>query len=277
MNTIDKKTGRFLPQIDWSDLDYLYSELKYSSNDIAKIKNCSNNIVWQTLKKQNILVRSRKEITPRMRERLNKGREKFMTNSIMASKKKYGYEDKLTKDVLFDLYVVKLKSVREISLIFGCGYSTVKNRLMNFGIHVRSFDESAKTVYLASEERRLKAVANMHRARGFSVTPVKDTTIEVQIQNYLRELGFDFFTHQFRNEIEHRYQCDIFVPLLNLVIECDGDYWHKYPIGKDIDHVRTKELLEKGFRVLRLWENDIRKMSVDDLKGRIDLTINGGI
>ncbi|GAG67123.1 unnamed protein product [marine sediment metagenome] len=41
---------------------------------------------------------------------------------------------------------------------------------------------------------------------------------------------------------------------MNLVIECDGDYWHKYPVGRDIDHIRTKELIQKGFKVLRLWE-----------------------
>jgi hypothetical protein len=38
-----------------------------------------------------------------------------------------------------------------------------------------------------------------------------------------------FFTHQYIKEIEHGYQCDILIPLMRLVIECYGDYWHKYP------------------------------------------------
>ena len=67
-------------------------------------------------------------------------------------------------------------------------------------------------------------------------------------------------------EIEHGYQCDILVPSMNLVIECDGDYWHKYPIGREIDNIRTSELLDKGFKVLRLWEREIRVMELNDFK-----------
>ena len=73
-------------------------------------------------------------------------------------------------------------------------------------------------------------------------------------------------------KIKHGYQCDILIPSMNLVIECDGDYWHKYPVGNDIDHIRTKELIEKGFKVLRLWEFEIKNMGLNDFK--IKLLIN---
>ena len=268
---IDKKTGRFLPKVDWSDLKYLYLDLQYSTNDIAKIKGCCSASVTSALKKQKIPARGKKELTFRMRERFEKNKDNFLKNGVLYNKKKYGYDGILTKEVLEDLYVDKKKSVREIALMFGCWYSTVKNRLIKYGIHVRSFDESAKNVYLASEERRLKAVENMHRARQFSVTPINDTSIEIKIQDYLKELGLSFFTHQFMNNIEHRYQCDILVPSLNLVIECDGDYWHNYPIGLDIDYVRTSELIEKGFKVLRLWERDIKIMSLEEFKQKISM------
>lgn len=108
-------------------------------------------------------------------------------------------------------------------------------------------------------------------ARAKQVLPIKDTTIEIKIQNFLKELNIDFLTHQYIKEIEHGYQCDILIPSMNLVIECDGNYWHKYPIGKDIDHIRTKELIEKGFKVLRLWERDIRKMNRDDFKNKLKI------
>ncbi len=57
------------------------------------------------------------------------------------------------------------------------------------------------------------------------IFPVKDTSIEVKIQNFLKEFKIEFLTHQYMH-IEHGYQCDILIPLMNLVIECDGDYWH---------------------------------------------------
>jgi len=110
---------------------------------------------------------------------------------------------------------------------------------------------------IRSEETKNK----LKKARAKQITPKTDTKIEVKIQEYLRKLGITFFTHQYMN-IEHAYQCDILIPSINLVIECDGDYWHKYPVGRDIDHIRTKELIEKGFKVLRLWENEIEVMSL---------------
>lgn len=99
-------------------------------------------------------------------------------------------------------------------------------------------------------------------------TPKQDTKIEVKVQNFLKELGIEFFTHQYM-KIDHGYLCDILIPSMNLVIECDGDYWHKYPIGNDIDHIRTKEMIDKGFKVLRLWENKIRVMSIKDFESKI--------
>lgn len=106
--------------------------------------------------------------------------------------------------------------------------------------------------------------------RAKQIFPVKDTKIEVRIQNFLKKLGIEYFTHQYLREIEHSYQCDILIPSMNLVIECDGNYWHKYPVGKDIDHIRTKELIEKGFKVLRLWECEIIPMSLDKFKERLE-------
>jgi len=95
-----------------------------------------------------------------------------------------------------------------------------------------------------------------------------NTSIEIKIQNFLKELKIEYFTHQYM-KIEHGYQCDILIPSMNLVIECDGDYWHKYPIGLERDHIRTKELLEKGFKVLRLWECEIRNMNLNEFKRRL--------
>lgn len=106
-------------------------------------------------------------------------------------------------------------------------------------------------------------------SRRKQILPKIDTSIEVKIQNFLKQLGIEFLTHQYM-KINHGYQCDILIPSMNLVIECDGNYWHKYPIGNDIDHIRTSELINKGFKVLRLWEFEIKKMSVDEFKNKID-------
>ena len=111
----------------------------------------------------------------------------------------------------------------------------------------------------------------IRQARAKQVFPIKDSSIEVKIQNFLSELKIDYFAHHNFNNIQHKYQCDIWIPSMNLVLECDGDYWHSYPIGTEIDHIRTQELKEKGFKVLRLWEREIKVMDLETFKRRLYL------
>lgn len=113
---------------------------------------------------------------------------------------------------------------------------------------------------------KYKEIARIRRAK--QIFPKKDTKIEVKIQNFLKELGIDFFTHQYM-KIPHSYRCDVLIPSMNMVIECDGDYWHKYPVGLEKDHIRTSELIEKGFKVLRLWGSEIKEMDLDKFKVRL--------
>jgi very-short-patch-repair endonuclease len=102
-------------------------------------------------------------------------------------------------------------------------------------------------------------------SRKNQIFPLKDSLIEIKIQNFLKALNIEFFAHNYMN-INHAYQCDIFIPSMNLVIECDGKYWHNYPVGRDIDKIRTSELIGKGFKVLRLWEDEIKTMDLNCFK-----------
>lgn len=62
----------------------------------------------------------------------------------------------------------------------------------------------------------------------------------------------------------HAYQCDLFVPSIKTVIECDGckicnkvlNEWQINQIEED--NIRTKELQEKGFKIIRLKEHEIK-------------------
>ena len=145
--------------------------------------------------------------------------------------------------------------------------SKTKIRLFTEGILVNPLKNKTFEEYYGYEkaEKLRKVIKN---ARMNQLLPVKDTSIEVKIQNFLKLLNIEFFTHQYMH-IEHGYQCDIFIPSVNLIIECDGDYWHKYPTGRDIDHIRTKELQEKRYKVLRLWENEIKKMNIEKFRERL--------
>lgn len=102
----------------------------------------------------------------------------------------------------------------------------------------------------------------MREKRLNQIFPKKDTKPEREMQQILSELGIDFVTHKVIGNIQHKYQCDVFIPKENTVIEVDGKYWHNYPNGREIDHIRTKEMQDAGYKVLRFWEDGINEKNV---------------
>ena len=85
---------------------------------------------------------------------------------------------------------------------------------------------------------------------------VYESKIEKKFQKILEINKIDFKKHKYISDIEHSYQCDILIKP-NIVIECDGIYYHNFPYGNKIDHIRTKEMREKGYIVFRFWEHEI--------------------
>ena len=128
-----------------------------------------------------------------------------------------------------------------------------------------------------------KVFAKERRAK--QIFPIKDTSIEVKIQNFLKELGIEYYSHFWVNDIKNKYQCDIFIPVQNkikqkMVIECDGNWWHGnpqiYPNPNKMqirqikeDNIRTSELIGNGFKVIRLWETEIKVMELNNFKEMI--------
>ncbi len=141
---------------------------------------------------------------------------------------------------------------------------------------------------MRGKNHSLETIEKYKKWRKTFVLPKKDTSIEVKIQNLLSLLHIEFFTHKYMN-IKYGYQCDILIPKQETegviipqktIIECDGCFFHACPICKNkeyywtkkrkkIDKLRTKELQEKGFRVIRLWEHEIKVMELNDLRNKI--------
>jgi very-short-patch-repair endonuclease len=136
---------------------------------------------------------------------------------------------------------------------------------------VKRTKEWCENISIAQRNKKLskETIQKIKEARAKQILPMRDTSIEIKIQNFLKQLGIDFLTHQYIKDIEHSYQCDILIPSMSIVIECDGNYWHKYPVGREIDNLRTKELIKNGWRVIRLWESEIKTINLEDFKNGI--------
>ncbi len=81
----------------------------------------------------------------------------------------------------------------------------------------------------------------------------KDTSIEIAMQDLLLKNGVKF---EKQKPLINKYRVDLFVKP-DLVIECDGDYWHNRPGSKEKDKIRDKNLKECGYKVLRFWQHEI--------------------
>ncbi len=64
----------------------------------------------------------------------------------------------------------------------------------------------------------------------------------------------------------HRFVVDIFIPVLNLVLEVNGCFWHqcvqcgytdKYGV-RARDEERRKELVQMGYEVQVIWEHELK-------------------
>ena len=103
----------------------------------------------------------------------------------------------------------------------------------------------------------VERLSNIHRSGFYNTKP------ERQMEKILSELNI-----QFKKQIP--FQCytkrwfcvDFYIESSKTVIEVDGTYWHNYPYGNECDHVRTRFLLDNGYRILRFWENkfDLEKV-----------------
>lgn len=106
-----------------------------------------------------------------------------------------------------------------------------------------------------SLEKWSEAMSKMHRYRG-------RTSIEIIVASVLDMLNVEYEEQKRIN----RYIADFYVPSKNLIIECDGDYWHnRKPGAIEKDARKTAHLVSHGYTVLRLPEQQIRSGELDAL------------
>jgi len=81
-----------------------------------------------------------------------------------------------------------------------------------------------------------------------------NTKPELLMRSILDNMHISYQQSRYIRDVEHEYFCDFFIEP-NIIIEVDGIYWHNYPHGRSLDKIRTEELINKNYIVLRFWEN----------------------
>lgn len=99
--------------------------------------------------------------------------------------------------------------------------------------------------------------------------PFIHTSIEKEIAESMKKRGINFIAQY---AIDEKFVCDFAIPKYKIIIECDGDYWHANPklysrekfdlrqkTNTQRDKFKDKYLSEKGWKVLRFFESDIKR------------------
>ena len=106
-----------------------------------------------------------------------------------------------------------------------------------------------------SRETILKTMASGKIRKVFNTKP------ELAVKDFLNRYGLvekkDYF---FQKNIQG-FLVDFYFPKRNLILFVDGNYWHKYPNGTEKDKKQEKILLKNGYKIIRLWADDILKKS----------------
>lgn len=126
--------------------------------------------------------------------------------------------------------------------------------------HSKETKEKIALAHLGKKGSQKQKDMRLHQ-----IFPIKDTSIEIKLQEELKKLGIHFEKHK-----AIIGQPDIFIEP-NICIFADGCYWHgcekcfedrnrlgnrqRYAIVKD--NIITQKLINDGYIVLRFWEHEI--------------------
>ena len=90
------------------------------------------------------------------------------------------------------------------------------------------------------------------------------TSIEKIVYNELKKREIIFEKQKL---INNKFVVDIYIPSINLIIECDGNYWHSRERTIKKDKAENAYLTTCGFNLLRFPEHEINNYS---FKERLD-------
>jgi hypothetical protein len=114
--------------------------------------------------------------------------------------------------------------------------------------------EKMKMLYKADNRCRKGALACIKKYSELYNGFFFNTKPELEMSRCLNELGIYYIPQYTIKDIEHCYIADFYLPLYNVVLEVDGKWSHNYPDGLERDFIRTGEMENNGYRVIRFWE-----------------------
>lgn len=127
--------------------------------------------------------------------------------------------------------------------------------------------EKLKIVFNTNEYKECKRNELIQRIKNHKFSLSSQLELNF-IDDFIKPLNIEYETQYYLKDIKQ--YCDVYIPSKNLVIECDGSFWHcdprLFPKGAiydyqkrkvERDEIKMKYLNDHGYKLLRFWELDI--------------------
>jgi len=269
---------------------FLYIDKGLAIKDIAKRFNCSSNTILKRLRSYGISTRKERIIVPKselentyIRDKMTIYQigQKFSCNAVTILNRLNHYNIPIRKkgesnvgkykveipvEEIKDLYIGRKIPISKIKKIFNCHAETIRKRLERCGIPIRSIGEALKGNPSSirgkhhTEETRKKLSALTVKQLASGKMKRKDTVIEKKIEEGLM---LNNIYYQKNVSLCGITVPDFYLPNYRLAIYADGDYWHNLQTARDRDERQNKILKLNGYQVLRFWEHEIKKSTVN--------------
>lgn len=92
------------------------------------------------------------------------------------------------------------------------------------------------------------------------------TSIEVKMADELTRRGIKY---EEQRSLSDKFLLDFFLPEFNIIIECDGDYWHRLPKNMARDKSKNAYIKACGISLYRFWESEINT----DVEACVDVVL----
>ena len=106
-----------------------------------------------------------------------------------------------------------------------------------------------------SYEQKLKRTHNGITAAREKALKMSSSSIEEKVAKQLDELNIKYKRQKRLNNC--KFYVDFYLPEYNLVIECNGDYWHKLPDRIERDKKLKAYVENAGRKIIFIWEHEI--------------------
>lgn len=187
----------------------------------------------------------------------------------------------VSKMELERMYVDEQWSMEKIARKYDVSASTIRRILDEYEIPRRNRKQWGQASWEHSTEERRRIVGengkkNVHKMLAKS-TPILGamalskkrgaTDIELIFMDGLQRRGIEFI-YQF--PVGGKFLCDFYLPAYNVIVECDGTYWHSKPSAQKRDRSKDAYLRKCGYIVMRFDEKEIKR----NLKRCIDKALS---